>query len=82
VSKLGIVRQIDVERGEFGLIVGVIARELFSLTDLLARREALDCGLLLVASGVHAFPSVFLKSGPSFTFSINHLVMSRALPVT
>jgi hypothetical protein len=35
VSKLGIVRQIDVERGDFGLIVGIIAREHFSLTEAL-----------------------------------------------
>lgn len=47
VSKLGLVRQIDVERGEFGLIVGVIARELFSVTELLTdmKLSAADCSL-------------------------------------
>jgi hypothetical protein len=39
VSKLGIVRQIDVERGDFGLIVGIVARELFSLTEALTGRK-------------------------------------------
>jgi len=35
VTKLGIGRQLDDDRGDFGVIVGVIARELISLTDLL-----------------------------------------------
>ncbi len=60
VSKLGIVRQIDVERGEFGLIVGVIARELFSLTDLLAdvKLSTADCSLDVGDTCVRAYLAI------------------------
>lgn len=57
LSKLGIVRQIDVERGEFGLIVGVIARQLFSLTELLTeiKLSTADCSLDVGDTCVRAY---------------------------
>ena len=57
VSKLGIVRQIDVERGEFGLIVGTIARELFSLVEALTdvRLSTADCSLDIGDTCVRAY---------------------------
>lgn len=47
VRKLGIERQLDYQRGEFGLIVGVVMRELFHLAHALTGLELshADCSL-------------------------------------
>jgi hypothetical protein len=47
VGRLGVISQLNDERGDFGALVGIIARELFSLADLFTDEKVSlnDCSL-------------------------------------